>query len=673
MPNKKTFFISFILCLIVTGFPCHLAAITAEEQFHKAESLYKKFIEEPEKMKYRDKWLEHIENFKYVYIKNPEGTLAPASLYMCGKLFNELYRKARKDSDKKSAIEYFERIIKYFPKSDYSSAAENSLKLLQSENRKSDNRSEASSDLKIKEKKELLKTSKSSSPRASDNLEIKERKELFKSSKAAYKASQNEFSAESKDISEIKKQTTSTSFKTDTGRLVSVTELRVWSNPSYTRIVIDADGETVYNHKLLNEDHSLQKPRRLCIDFEKSRLNGNIGKIIPINDDLLTGACAGQYQSDSVRVVIDIKSFKSYKIFSLRNPFRIIIDVWGKDAGNGLYAKPFPSESSSSFNEDTTISVKTDSAPKPQIINREKTSEISETSEVSKAKLPPLFGEKRSTEREDSEENYPTWTEPPKEELFQGKTENVTPKDLARQFALGVKRIVIDPGHGGHDPGAVGYYNNILEKNIVLNIGKILARKIRQEIGCEVIMTRSTDRFLTLEERTAIANTKNADLFISLHTNSHRDKRAYGIETYFLNLATDENSILVAARENATTRKNISDLQKILRDLMQNAKINESSRMAAYLQRNLCKYMKGKYSKINDKGVKQAPFYVLLGAHMPSVLVELSFISNKTECERLNSSEYQEHLCDSIIRGIREYIGETNPTALLRLRSGKGG
>jgi len=232
---------------------------------------------------------------------------------------------------------------------------------------------------------------------------------------------------------------------------------------------------------------------------------------------------------------------------------------------------------------------------------------------------------------------------------------------------------VIDPGHGGHDPGAVGYYKQVLEKNVVLSIGSRLARKIRQEIGCEVVMTRSTDRFLTLEERTAIANTKNADLFISLHTNSHRDKRASGVETYFLNLATDENSILVAARENATTRKNISDLQKILRDLMQHAKINESSRLATFVQKNLIKYMRGKYNKVNDKGVKQAPFYVLLGANMPSILIEVSFISNKTECERLSGNEYQEHLCNSIIRGIRAYIGETNPTALLRLHPGGGG
>jgi N-acetylmuramoyl-L-alanine amidase len=180
-------------------------------------------------------------------------------------------------------------------------------------------------------------------------------------------------------------------------------------------------------------------------------------------------------------------------------------------------------------------------------------------------------------------------------------------------------------------------------------------------------MTRNNDKFLTLEERTAIANTKNADLFISLHTNANRDRRAYGIETYFLNLATDKDSILVAARENATSTKNISDLQVILNDLMQNSKINESSRLAGYIQESMYKHLKKKgYSRIKNKGVKQAPFYVLIGAQMPAVLIETSFISNQRECKRLINSKYQERLCEGIVFGIKKYIKETNPTAFIR-------
>ena len=381
-------------------------------------------------------------------------------------------------------------------------------------------------------------------------------------------------------------------------KLSTVTGLRFWSNPNYTRIVIDADRETSYVHRLLRKDPSIKKPQRLYVDLKNSILGKTTEKRIPINDNLLSNTRAGQNTPDSVRVVVDIKSFKNYKIFSLKNPFRIVIDVWGKDTGTTYKAgsKVIPSK----------------------------------------------------------------------------KNGKITTSALAKQLALGVNRIVIDPGHGGRDYGAPGYLKGVHEKSVALNIAKKLAKKIRENLGCKVIMTRNRDKYLTLEERTAIANTKNADLFISLHTNAARNRRAYGLETYFLNLATDDDAILVAARENATSTKNISDLQTILSDLMQNAKINESSRLAAHVQEAMYKHMKKKYSRIKNKGVKQAPFYVLLGAQMPSILIETSFISNPRECKRLNNSRYQDHLCDAIANGIRSYIKEINPTAFLKTDTKKG-
>lgn len=203
------------------------------------------------------------------------------------------------------------------------------------------------------------------------------------------------------------------------------------------------------------------------------------------------------------------------------------------------------------------------------------------------------------------------------------------------------------------------------EKDIVLQLAKKLAARIRTELNCEVVLTRNKDTFLTLEERTAIANTQNADLFISLHTNASKDKRAYGMETYFLNLATDDDAIRVAAAENATSTKNISDLQSILQDLMQNAKINESTRLATRVQDYMYTGMRNNYGKTKNKGVKQAPFYVLLGAQMPAILIETGFISNPRECGNLIDPQYQDRLCDSIVNGIRRYIRETNPTAFM--------
>ncbi len=230
---------------------------------------------------------------------------------------------------------------------------------------------------------------------------------------------------------------------------------------------------------------------------------------------------------------------------------------------------------------------------------------------------------------------------------------------LARQLGLNVNRIVIDPGHGGKDPGCYlgkGYK----EKDIVLRIAKILAKKLRKTLGCQVFLTRTTDVFLPLERRTAIANMKKADLFISLHVNAHRKRWVHGIETYYLNMATDERAVLVAARENATTQKNISDLQAILNDLLLNTKIHESSRLAYEIQKGMTSELKRRYRSIRSLGVKQAPFYVLIGAQMPSVLIETGFLTNPTERKRLLNPTYESWLAQGIAKGIKNYIESIN-------------
>ena len=208
---------------------------------------------------------------------------------------------------------------------------------------------------------------------------------------------------------------------------------------------------------------------------------------------------------------------------------------------------------------------------------------------------------------------------------------------------------------------------------VVLQIARRLKEMVRDQLKCEAILTRESDKYLSLEERTAIANTQNADLFVSIHTNASADHRAFGVETYILNLATDDEAIRVAAMENATSAKNISDLDSILQDLMQNAKVNESTRLAGYVQQAMHQKLSEKYDRIRNKGIKQAPFYVLLGADMPAILVETSFISNSRECSRLTSARYQKQLCQGIIDGIKRYMKETNPLAFQDEDPGKTG
>lgn len=218
-----------------------------------------------------------------------------------------------------------------------------------------------------------------------------------------------------------------------------------------------------------------------------------------------------------------------------------------------------------------------------------------------------------------------------------------------------VRRIVVDPGHGGHDPGAMGP-DGAQEKDVVLAIGLQLAGKLRDELGVDVVMTRSTDVFIPLEERTAIANKMNADLFVSIHANASLNRAAAGIETYYLNLAKTEKAKMVAARENNTSLEKVGLLQTILFDLMANSKINDSARMAEEVQKALYSKVSRKHGEARNLGVKQGPFYVLVGATMPSILVETAFISNEREAELLKDREYQETTANGILDGIRNYI-----------------
>lgn len=519
---------------------------SARSAYHRAKNNYDKLQQNPKLKKYRDQWMRSIDNYKKAYDLNPRGGLAAASLYGVARCYDELHHFSRRDLDLSRAYETYRKVIDEFPDSAYADKAKSALPVesgyAQSMMSKEDEISKVIKDANI------------------------------------HQPGQND------------QQSIATS-----GEPAQVHGLRFWSNPRYTRVVIDADKDTIFTYRELREDPAIGKPQRIYIDVHNSRLGKDLQKVVPINDNLLSDARAGQYTKDTVRVVVDIKSSKTFKIFSLKNPFRVVLDVWGKDK---------------------------ETAKQP----------------------PPAVGPK-------------------------GK--KLPPSAIVKQLALGVRRVVIDPGHGGKDYGAPGYLKGVHEKRVVLQISKLLKKMLEEQVKCEVVLTRSKDRYLSLEERTAIANTQNADLFISIHTNASRDRRAHGIETYILNLATDDEAIRVAAMENATSARNISDLDSILQDLMNNAKVNESTRLGSYVQQSMSRRLKAKFKNIRDKGIKQAPFYVLLGADMPSILIETSFISNPRECKRLVSKSYQKHMVQGIVDGIKRYIKETNPSARRTAPAGK--
>jgi N-acetylmuramoyl-L-alanine amidase len=227
-------------------------------------------------------------------------------------------------------------------------------------------------------------------------------------------------------------------------------------------------------------------------------------------------------------------------------------------------------------------------------------------------------------------------------------------RSLIRALGLKIGKIVIDPGHGGHDTGTIGP-NGLEEKDLVLEVSRRLGRLLETRLGAEVVYTRKDDTFIPLETRTAIANQARADLFVSIHANSSRDSAARGVETYYLNFTSSSEALEVAARENAVSEKSIYELQDLVKKIALKEKIEESREFAGDVQASLHSGLAVKSPAIRDRGVKKAPFIVLIGANMPSILAEISFVSNPTDEHRLASSEYRERIAESLYRGIAKY------------------
>jgi N-acetylmuramoyl-L-alanine amidase len=238
------------------------------------------------------------------------------------------------------------------------------------------------------------------------------------------------------------------------------------------------------------------------------------------------------------------------------------------------------------------------------------------------------------------------------------KKEPLPPRESKKAQSGTLRKIVLDPGHGGKDSGAIGV-GGIAEKDIVLSVAKRLATKLKNELGVEVVLTRQDDTFIPLEDRTAIANAEGADLFISLHANASLNSAARGLETYYLDNTTDEAAIRLAARENGTSRKGVTDLQFILSDLTQNSKLEDSITLANRLHSSLVSLIGKRQGEVKDLGVKKAQFFVLVGAKMPSVLVELLFVTNKDEARALKRPSYQNAIVDALYEGIKKYQEST--------------
>ena len=475
-----------------------------------------------------------------------------------------------------------------------------------------------------------------------------------------------------------------------------VTSIRHWSTPEYTRIAIGLEKNVKF------EAQRIEHPERIFFDLLDTNLTSSLlGKTFDVDDALLKKIRVAQFQPGKSRIVLEVADRSDYTTSLLNDPPRLIIDIRSSDIrsndirSNDIQDKKATRETTARQPAALAENAKTSDSPvastlklpaaaeaktkrpadKPMVVAtgngaRKTVVEADDDDEnaVTVAKLDPL--EIKSAAKAPIPLPPPVLTLP---KLSRNSSRNkrepavVFPdvreasptasgdRSLIRALGLKIGRIVIDPGHGGHDTGTIGP-NGLEEKDLVLDVGRRLGKLLQARLGADVVYTRKDDTFIPLETRTSIANQEQADLFVSIHANSSRDPDARGVETYYLNFTSSSEALDVAARENAASDKSVYELQDLVKKIALKEKIEESREFASNVQRALHSGLAAKSPGIRDRGVKKAPFIVLIGANMPSILAEISFVSNPGDERRLQTSDYRQRIAESLYRGISKYV-----------------
>jgi len=469
---------------------------------------------------------------------------------------------------------------------------------------------------------------------------------------------------------------------TKKNKLARVTGVRHWSTPDYTRVAIDLEQDVKF------DSQRIDNPDRIFFDLVDTKLASTlVGKTFDVEDGFLKKVRVAQFQPGRTRIVLEVDEIADYNAFLLSNPSRLIIDIHGRAVAKTpakeapavakREAKKSPaeakaddeSEPSAPAQREASLQAKAEKtmpAAQPAVTKTAPIRRIVEADDSDErvAKLEPPAGnasakpsaaastpsERRSKRTKDKKKPVP-----PELMVREAKPSSSGDRSLIRALGLKIGKIVIDAGHGGHDTGTIGP-NGLQEKDLVLEVAKRLGKLLETRLGAEVIYTRNDDTFIPLETRTAVANQEQADLFISVHANSSDDPDARGVETYYLNFTSNTDALEVAARENAVSDKSIHELQDLVKKIALKEKIEESREFATDVQRSLHSALASKSPAIRDRGVKKAPFIVLIGANMPSILAEISFVSNPTDARKLQTGEYRQRIAESLYRGISKYV-----------------
>ena len=432
-----------------------------------------------------------------------------------------------------------------------------------------------------------------------------------------------------------------------------ITAIRRTVLPDVTRIAIEIDREVAYSYD------RIEGPVRVFLDLSAAQPAPGMAATTLFDDDAaVRGIRLGPRPASGTRVVLDLAGTGRHSVFNLYGPYRIVVDIDRRDSRSDVVPAldrtvgkpPVIKARSTAAVPVQAPAIRASAVPPAEpepIVER-----VAVPAEEAVRMTPPLPAEETATLLP-SRAAAPT-APPSAPPAPSAPSANAAGRfSLSRQLGLGISRIVIDPGHGGHDPGAKS--RGLSEAELVLDVALRLEKLLAKEPGVEVMMTRRSNVFIPLEERTAIANREGADLFLSIHANASRNSKARGVETYFLNFASTPDAEAVAARENSASGQTMHKLPDIVKAITLNNKLDESRDFATLVQREMVRHLAKSNSQVRDLGVKQAPFVVLIGAGMPSVLAEISFVTHPQEGKLLKSGAYRQRIAEALFQGVQRY------------------
>jgi N-acetylmuramoyl-L-alanine amidase len=591
----------------------------AEAQFSRAEATRAALESKSADSRTLAEYRQVVSSYRRVYLITPHSSSVPDALFAVGELYTEMGDHFGR-TYYQSSVEAYEFLVHQYPTCKYREEA-----ILRVAKLQSDQLGENSQAYKTYQ--DFLKRYPHSPHRrevqealAEISLLLKSGVDVGANSPPVEKVASRDVPAESTPAADVN-DSAEVNPVPQNGEMARVSRISSSATPDYTRVTIDLDNGVQYRSA------RIRKPDRIFFDLSAARLGPQVAhKDIPVQGKLLQSVRVAQHHAGVVRVVLSVNGVKDYSASLLNNPTRLVIDLYASERAMRAAKAPSGTNSNPASNA-------TDTSAKAGSLNEIARAKSASSSSAKPELIRPVGAAKPTHDGQDT---------------------------LTRTLGLKISRIVIDPGHGGYDTGTIGP-TGLMEKDLCLDIALRLGKIIHKKLpGAEVIYTRTSDTFVPLEERTRIANEAKADLFISIHANSSHDRQARGIETYYLNMRGTPEAMEVAARENASSQEGVHDLQNLVQQIARTEKIDESREFAEDVQNELSIHLLHTTHTIRDRGVRKAPFVVLIGADMPSILTEVSFISNPYDERMMKLPDHRQSVAQGIYDGIASYLQSLN-------------